>query len=204
MTTHTTPYNHYVIDGFMNPDRFDEVQTLFKSLVQHGEWELLNDEAQHDIARCHDGEKDDSMARLKEIMRDTLLKEQVYTHVLDKGCSFVNDNDSVRTSLLSMGPGSSIDRHVDFGSVEEGVVHVNALLYVHDAWEENAWGGELLMHGGNSDSDVRRYTPLPNRLVVFVSDERSFHEVAEVRCPADVFRRSVMTYVKFRRGEGVV
>ena len=101
-----------------------------------------------------------------------------------------------------MGPGSSIDRHVDFGAVEEGVVHVNALLYVHDAWED-AWGGELLMHGDNNSGHVQRYMPLPNRLVVFVSDERSFHEVAEVRCPADVFRRSVMTYVKFRRG-GVV
>lgn len=201
MTAQITPYRHYVIDGFMNPDRFDEVQTLFKSLVQDGEWELLNDEAQHDIARCHDGEKD-SMIRLKEVMHDTLFQEEVYTHVLDKGCSFVEDDDNVRTSLLSMGPGSSIDRHVDFGAVEEGVVHVNALLYVHDAWED-AWGGELLMHGDNNSGHVQRYMPIPNRLVVFVSDERSFHEVAKVRCPADVFRRSVMTYVKFRRG-GVV
>ena len=199
MIKENVPYRHVVIDDFMDTDHFDEVHTLFKSLVQHGEWELLNDDAQHDIARCHEDGKD-SMTRLKELVRDTLLQEHVYAHVLDNGSSFVeaDGNDNVRTSLLSMVSGSSIDRHVDFGAVEEGVVHVNAILYVHHAWEDS-WGGDLLMHG----SVVRQYLPRPNRLVVFVSDERSFHEVAKVRCPANVSRQSVMTYVKFRRVDGV-
>ena len=97
----------------------------------------------------------------------SILKEQVYTHVLDNGCSVVEDDSNVRTSLLSMGPGSSIDRHVDFGAVEEGVVHVNALLYVHDAWEDAMArvldDGLLYSEGPRMPSAAAELSPPPRK-----------------------------------------
>lgn len=93
------------------------------------------------------------------------------------------------------GPGGVLEPHTDF-HVYDGLGlfrQVNALLYLNPVWDEQ-WGGclELFAHG-NDEEPAQRILPSWGTLVVFRTDDRSFHgfprPVAEGH-----WRRSIATY----------
>lgn len=71
---------------------------------------------------------------------------------------------------------------------------VNALLYVNEDWQDS-WGGDLELWSTDMKKCVRTIEPYFNRLVIFNTDERSFHgHPHALACPADRHRMAFAFY----------
>jgi hypothetical protein len=85
--------------------------------------------------------------------------------------------------------GQELDPHVDFNVDQKTGWHrrLNALLYLNHEWDES-WGGCLQLHKNPRDPDEDRvitFLPLFNRLVIFETNEYSWHGFERIRLPAD-------------------
>lgn len=72
-------------------------------------------------------------------------------------------------------PGGYLKMHTDFNFHPRLMLdrRINALLYLNDGWDVS-WGGELLL--ANADmSNIKKVSPLNNRLVIFNTNDYSFH-----------------------------
>jgi hypothetical protein len=71
---------------------------------------------------------------------------------------------------------------------------VNVLLYLNDTWDP-AWGGSLELWSKDMERAVTSVEPVGNRMLVFTTDEDSFHGHPEpLTCPDGVARRSMALY----------
>lgn len=92
--------------------------------------------------------------------------------------------------------GGSLDIHADFARhpIVNNERRVNVFLFVNGGWDES-WGGHLELWDRNMSACAARITPLGNRLVVFSSDDFSYHGHPEpLRCPSHRSRRSLAFY----------
>lgn len=93
--------------------------------------------------------------------------------------------------------GGHLNVHTDFSTHHARPTwsrRVNVLLYLNERWEPD-WGGALELWDEDVGRCVRRVDPLPNRLLVFTTDARSFHGHPEpLQCPPDTARRSLAMY----------
>ena len=82
--------------------------------------------------------------------------------------------------------------HVDHGHNKDfSKLHVaNSIYYVSKEWKES-WGGETLFLNSSGTKIVKKISPLPNRLVIFIHSAKSFHAVNTISCPESIQR---MTY----------
>jgi len=92
--------------------------------------------------------------------------------------------------------GGLLDVHVD-GNYHDATGlnrRLNALVYLTPGWEP-AWGGELCLYDPTGSKCIKRIAPIFNRLVVFDSNDVSFHGLPEpIKFPVGVPRRSIILY----------
>ncbi|HEY5237281.1 MAG TPA: 2OG-Fe(II) oxygenase, partial [Rhizomicrobium sp.] len=96
---------------------------------------------------------------------------------------------------------ADLDFHVDFNFDESTGLHrrLNALIFLNREWEPE-WGGQSEMAEDPWDSEnrnIKRYEPVWNRLILFETNERSWHGFPRIKIPADkshLSRRSVAAY----------
>lgn len=102
--------------------------------------------------------------------------------------------------------GGHLNVHADFTAhhtVAGWRRRVNVLLYLNEQWDR-AWGGELELWARDMRSCVVTVTPYANRMLIFTTDETSFHGHPEpLRTPAGVARQSLALYY-FTRDDDVV
>jgi len=73
---------------------------------------------------------------------------------------------------------------------------VNLIVFLNPGWQGN-WGGELVLWSskhGHPDKPQCFLAPVFNRAVIFSASKRAWHSVANVRCPLDVARNSLVVY----------
>lgn len=103
-------------------------------------------------------------------------------------------------------PGGHLNVHADFTahhSIPSWRRRVNVLLYLNERWDES-WGGELELWSRDMDRKVVTVAPTANRMLVFSTDETSFHGHPDaLRSPAGTARQSLALYY-FTRDEHVV
>lgn len=93
-------------------------------------------------------------------------------------------------------PGGHLGMHVDynFHTVTKLDRRLNVILYLNDQWDER-WGGNLEFWDEDVRNRVQSIAPVGNRLVVFNTDERSWHGHPDpLRCPDGRTRRSIAFY----------
>ena len=104
-------------------------------------------------------------------------------------------------------PDGHLNVHADFTAhhrVPGWRRRVNVLLYLNDRWE-SAWGGDLELWARDMSRCVATIAPVGNRMLVFTTDESSFHGHPEaLRCPPGVARQSLALYYFTREHDFVV
>lgn len=71
---------------------------------------------------------------------------------------------------------------------------VNTILYLNLEWHEE-WGGDLELWSTDRRECIERISPIGNRLVVFDTDEHSYHGHPDpMTCPDHVGRQSMALY----------
>ena len=92
--------------------------------------------------------------------------------------------------------GGKLDIHADFNFHKKLNLHrrLNMLYYCTYGWKEE-WGGHLELWEKDMSRCAKRIAPLFNRLVIFETNDDSFHGHPEpLNCPSDVTRNSLAFY----------
>lgn len=85
---------------------------------------------------------------------------------------------------------ADFDRHRATGQLRR----LNALIYLNRDWEE-AYGGQLELWDRDMRRCVQKISPVFNRMVVFTTDDYSYHGHPDpLSCPKDRCRRSLALY----------
>lgn len=92
-------------------------------------------------------------------------------------------------------PGGFLKMHTDFNfhRVLKLDRRINALLYLNEGWQRE-WKGELLLAGRDMRNPIS-IEPLINRLVIFNTNDHSFHGQPDPNCfPEGNSRKSIAMY----------
>lgn len=92
-------------------------------------------------------------------------------------------------------PGGFLKMHTDFNfhRVLKLDRRINVLLYLNEGWRRE-WKGELLLAGRNLKDPVT-VEPLMNRMVIFNTNDHSFHGQPDANCfPEGNSRKSIAMY----------
>lgn len=92
--------------------------------------------------------------------------------------------------------GGKLAIHADFNihSIVKVRRRLNLLLYLNEGWDPD-WGGQLELWDRDMSACRVRVDPVFNRMVVFNTDDDSYHGHPEpLRCPETVQRKSLALY----------
>jgi Rps23 Pro-64 3,4-dihydroxylase Tpa1-like proline 4-hydroxylase len=93
--------------------------------------------------------------------------------------------------------GGFLNVHADFTAHHSKLTwrrRVNLLLYLNPEWDP-AWGGQLQLWSKDMQQAVTRVAPEGNRLLIFTTDEHSYHGHPEpLRVPEGLARQSMALY----------
>jgi hypothetical protein len=98
--------------------------------------------------------------------------------------------------LSSVYRGGILDVHCDGNWHDAMAVHrrLNAILYLNPGWQES-WGGQLEFWDRKLERCVKKIAPLHNRLVVFLTNDYTFHGHPQpLACPEEESRKSLILY----------
>ncbi|NIJ07790.1 Rps23 Pro-64 3,4-dihydroxylase Tpa1-like proline 4-hydroxylase [Sphingomonas vulcanisoli] len=98
--------------------------------------------------------------------------------------------------IHSIGTGGYLKIHADFNWHEPLQLYrrLNVLLYLNDDWQED-WGGRIELFSDPQREPEVSLLPTMNRMLVFTTDDASFHGHRHaLSCPADVRRNSIALY----------
>ena len=98
--------------------------------------------------------------------------------------------------LSSVFRGGMLDIHCDGNWHDAMAVHrrLNVILYLNPGWQES-WGGGLEFWDRKLEGCRKKIMPLNNRMVVFVTNDYTFHgHPAPLNCPEHESRRSLILY----------
>jgi len=71
---------------------------------------------------------------------------------------------------------------------------INAILYLNPGWQEG-WGGEFGLYDETGDNLIKKIAPIHNRLVIFDTNDKSFHGLPDpLNFPEGHARRSIILY----------
>ena len=92
--------------------------------------------------------------------------------------------------------GGLLDVHVDGNYHDASGLNrrINAILYLNPGWQEG-WGGEFGLYDQTGDKLIKKIAPLHNRLVIFDTNDKSFHGLPDpLNFPEGHSRRSIILY----------
>ncbi len=189
----THPFPHAIIDNFLPEEIFakiteglndvDSFQNIKKKFISHVE---LNKNVY--------GDKDLSGA-LKlpiNILGGSFVKEIFENYLnVQKIISLCDWPDYAGYyPFHSMAAGGILGSHVDHSHSKNGDLHVaNSIFYVSPEWKPS-WGGETLLFSNSGLKIIKKISPIPNRLILFIHSSSSFHGVDTISSPPGVYRNT--------------
>lgn len=101
--------------------------------------------------------------------------------------------------------GQELDPHVDFNYDPPTKLHrrLNLLIYLNKEWHDE-WGGAIELHSNPRKpevNEIKSFSPLFNRAVIFETNEYSWHGFPKINLPADkqhLSRKSISIYLYTR------
>lgn len=188
------PFPHIAIDNFFDENFLGEVLS-----------EFLNFNAEDWINYVHINERKRGFNRFHEFppkIKSLIseLNSPSFVKFLSGVTGIKNllaDESLEGGGLHESRRGGFLNIHADFVSHphrEKWRRRVNLLIYLNKNWDEN-WGGHLELWSKDMNQCVRKIAPLFNRIVIFNTDELSYHGHPDLlRCPKDTARRSIALY----------
>lgn len=189
------PYPHIIIDDFLEEKAAKKALEEFPEIKAKG-W----------IHYVHVNERKHGLNKLElipEFIRDEILKEfnsaKFIKHLetLTGIKNLLPDKTIEGGGIHQSEKGGFLNIHADF------TVHphhknwrrrVNVLIYLNENWEAS-YGGDLELWEKDMSKCSVKIAPIFNRLVVFNTDEDSFHGFPEpLTCPEGTTRKSIALY----------
>jgi hypothetical protein len=188
------PFSHVVLDGLLDQGAFERACSGFPP-IDEASWKSYL----HINERKYANQKPDTWdAALREIHRELSSDRFVaYLEQLTGFSGLLADPEMDGGGLHQSFRGGYLNLHADFTSHHTHLDwrrRVNILVYLNREWDAD-WGGQLEFWDQDRSRCVERVAPIGNRLVVFTTDETSYHGHPDpMTCPNHVGRQSLALY----------
>lgn len=189
-----SPYPHIVLDDFFPAEIAQQARDAFPAIQDEGWIHYV-----HVNERKHGLNKMDLLPPfLANLIRE--LNTPAFVSWISQLTGIPNlmaDPDLEGGGLHQSQRGGHLNVHADF------TVHphkrmwrrrVNLLVYLNEGWQAE-WGGALELWDRDMSRSVIKIEPLFNRVVLFNTDEDSYHGFPDaIQCPEEVTRKSIALY----------
>ena len=192
---HSKPFPNFCLDNFLEENFAREVLLSFPDVEQSSKNGVLFDAVNErkKIQIVNPKLFSEPLQRLNNILSSKEFLEFI---------SFVMAIPNLVADPSLMGGGihqtksqGHLDVHIDFNYIKSRKLHrrLNILIYFNENWKTE-WGGEIELWDENVKVRQSAFLPIFNRCVVFETNDKSFHGVTAVTCPANVVRQSFAAY----------
>ncbi len=190
------PFRHLVIDNFLDEDLARVCLQSFPSLDESC-WESANDddiEIKYRTTWTSEFDIPEGIVNAIRVLNcGPLIKamgDRIGISKLIPDPYFTGGGLNVTTK------GGLLDVHVD-GNYHDATSlnrRVNAILYLNQNWLPE-YGGEFGLYDKLGEVCIKKVLPIFNRLVIFDSNDYSFHGLpSPLLCPKEVSRKSIILY----------
>lgn len=190
------PFKHCVIDNFFPAEAAQTFLDSFPSLDSE-EWERANDPDIEVKLRTHWSSEFDIpngiLPAVRVLNSGLALRAMASLFNIEK---LVSDPYFTGGGLNVTVSGGLLDVHVD-GNYHDATGlnrRINAILYLNPDWQDG-WGGEFGLYDSFGETLIKKVSPLFNRLVIFDTNDYSFHGLPDpLNFPDGRARRSIILY----------
>lgn len=187
------PFPHIALDGLVNERILSEVVRLFPTPAQL-HWYKYDNPLEKKLAFPH-------VDQLPDLVREVLVELNGPTFVrflqeLTGIVGLVPDPEYNGGGLHQIERGGKLDIHADYNYHRTTRLdrRLNAIIYLNQDWREE-YGGHLELWDRGMTRAVQRFLPVFNRLVVFSTNDCSWHgHPTPLTCPEGRSRRSLALY----------
>jgi len=192
----TEPFKHAVIDDFF-PIEFAELLLNQFPAPEAPVWERTHDEDIEIKLRTHWESEFDVPEGIIDAIR------VMNSSYMLKAMSAIFDISKLMPDPYFTGGGLNatvrnglLDVHVDGNYHDASGLNrrINAILYLNPGWQEG-WGGEIGFYDATGENLVKKIPPIHNRLVIFDTNDFSFHGLPDpLNFPENRARQSIILY----------
>lgn len=188
------PYPHIVLDDVLDPPTLAAVYAEFARMPDDVWTNYL-----HLNERKYGNRQIDSWGPTMRMVADALASDRfvAFLSTLTGIPALVADDMMDGGGLHRSLAGGFLNVHSDFSAHHHKPGwrrRVNLLLYLNPEWRPE-WGGELQLWSKDMQRCVTKIEPLGNRILLFTTDELSFHGHPEaLRFPDGLARQSLALY----------
>ena len=188
-----TPFRYLVIDDFLLPEKAELVLKNYPA-VDHGEWDGTTYINQKNKFQQRDFAPESVFAKIfKELNSAEFLKDAEYITGIEK---LIADEKLFGGGLHQSINGAFLDVHVDYNIHPETKLHrrLNILVYMNKDWQDE-YEGHLQLWDMQRKEMISNIAPLFNRMVMFETNEISFHgHPKPLKTPQGITRKSLAAY----------
>jgi hypothetical protein len=191
------PFKHLYCDNFFSPEFANALLDSFPKLDNSDLWDSSNDpEIEVKMRSKWQSEFDipDTIVDAIRVLNSSLFLKSVSEKFdipkLMPDPYFTGGGLNVTVS------GGLLDVHVDGNYHDASGLNrrINAILYLNPGWQEG-WGGEFGLYDETGDKLIKKIAPIHNRLVIFDTNDKSFHGLPDpLNFPEGHARRSIILY----------
>ena len=189
-----TPFPHIVIDHVLSPEAFKRLSSGFPG-PDKPIW--LRYKSGKENRKLQSQNFEDLPTDFQDLIN--YLNGPVFTSYLERLTGIqglIPDAHLFGGGLHQSLPRAHLGLHIDYNKHPTLGLdrRLNAILYLNEDWED-AWGGHLELWDADAQTRVQRIAPIGNRLIIFNTDERSWHGHPDpLACPPGRTRKSVALY----------
>jgi len=189
------PFPHIVIDNFLTDAEANELLLNFPNNSENKHWIHYKHYNENKLGLNTRENLPSSILEFIDKMnaKSTLLALEKITGINN----LVADETLEGAGIHSAGRGGFLNIHADFATHPKNkklLRCVNAILYLNKNWDEN-YNGNLEFWNKEMTHCEASIAPLFNRLVVFNTNQFSFHGFPKpLQCPAGETRKSIAIY----------
>lgn len=191
------PFQHIVIDNFLPDNLANDCLNSFPN-IESNVWEHSNNEdVEIKLRTKWKSEFDIPDGGILQAIRifnsSIFLKAMSETLGIEK---LMPDPYFSGGGLNATVRGGLLDVHVDGNYHDASGLNrrLNAIVYLNPDWVDG-WGGEFGLYDSTGDNLVKKVAPLFNRLVIFDTNDYSFHGLPDpLNFPKDKVRKSIILY----------
>jgi hypothetical protein len=190
------PFNHLVIDDFFPENLAKTLLDKFPD-VNSPIWERTNDldiEIKLRTMWASEFDVPEGIIDAIRILNSSLILKAM-SHLFDIQ-KIMPDPYFSGGGLNATVSGGLLDIHVDGNYHDASGLNrrLNAIVYLNPNWKEG-WGGEFGLYDSTGDNLVKKVAPLFNRLVIFDTNDFSYHGLPDpLNFPEDDSRKSIILY----------
>ena len=194
ISVNTFPYNHIVINNFLNENYYNSLISSLPDKVDDDFWYYCNPIEVKYVLDKKEKYSEKLNILIKELSKDYFIDKLKRIFLIDN----IEADETLHGSGLHYHPKyGRLNMHLDYEKhpiLENKQRKLNIIIYLNNEWEKDWEGATELWNNDMSNCVVKCY-PSKNKAIIFETSELSWHGVPEkIMCPENIYRKTLALY----------